>query len=93
MEILMMNKIPVINSYIREQEKWNMEFVVQNKVGIYEPNIQKMVAMVHDMLSSDLSLYHHNIQKLHLRNGTQEVAEYLLKKTKKKYVKNILDNT
>ena len=80
MEILMMNKIPVINSYIREQEKGNMEFVVQNKVGIYEPNIQKMVAIVHTMLSSDLSLYHQNIQKLHLRNGTQEVAEYLLKK-------------
>lgn len=76
----MMNKIPVINSYIREQEKGNMEFVVQNKVGIYEPNIQKMVAIVHTMLSSDLSLYHQNIQKLHLRNGTQEVAEYLLKK-------------
>lgn len=80
MEILMMNKIPVINSYIREQEKGNMEFVTKNNVGIYEPNIKKMVATVHTMLSSDLSPYHQNIQKLHLKNGTEEVAEYLLKK-------------
>lgn len=80
MEILMMKKVPVINSYIREQEKWNMEFVVQNNVGIYEPNVKKMVATVHTMLSSDLSTYHQNIHDLQLKNGTEEVAEYLLKK-------------
>lgn len=80
MEILMMNKIPVLNSYIREQEKWNMEFVVKNNVGIYEPNIKKMITTVHAMLSSDLSVYHQNIHNLHLKNGTEEVAEYLLKR-------------
>jgi len=80
MEILMMGKIPVINSYIREQEKWNVEFVVNNNVGFYQPNIKKLVNIVHKMIDSDLSLYHQNIQNLQLRNGTQDVVEYLLKK-------------
>lgn len=80
MEILMMSKIPIINSYIREQEKWNMQFVVENNVGFYQPNIKKMVDIVHDMIHSDLSLYHQNIKNLQLRNGTAEVAEHLLKK-------------
>ncbi len=80
MEILMMKKIPVINSYIRWQEKWNMEFVVDNNVGFYEPNVHKMVKIVHDMMQSDFSVYHDNIHKLQLRNGTEEVAEYLMKK-------------
>ena len=76
----MMNKIPIINSYIREQEKGNMQFVVENNVGFYQPNIKKMVDIVHDMIHSDLSQYHQNIKKLHLRNGTAEVAEHLLKR-------------
>jgi hypothetical protein len=57
-----------------------MEFVVKNNVGIYEPNIKKMITTVHAMLSSDLSVYHQNIHNLHLKNGTEEVAEYLLKR-------------
>lgn len=75
-----MNKIPVINSYIREQEKGNMEFVVQNNVGIYQPNITKLVTKVATMLNSDLSSYHTNIRNLHLKNGTADVAEYLVHK-------------
>ncbi|MFA6255634.1 MAG: glycosyltransferase [Candidatus Absconditabacterales bacterium] len=80
MEILMMNKIPVINSYIWEQEKGNVDFIVHNNVGFYQPNIKKMVKIVDEMLQSDLSVYHQNIQKLQLKNGTQEVVEYLMER-------------
>ena len=81
MEILMMGKVPVINSYIREQEKWNVEFVVHNKLGFYETNVKKMIAIVQNMLAGwDLTEYQNNIKNLHLRNGTEEVAEYLVKK-------------
>ena len=38
MEILQLNKIPVISSYIWEQEKGNVELVTQSNVGFYEPN-------------------------------------------------------
>jgi hypothetical protein len=81
MEILMMGKVPVVNSYIREQEKWNVEFIVHNKLGFYEPNVRKMIGIIKDMLAGwDISEYQNNIKNLHLRNGTEEVAEYLLKK-------------
>lgn len=81
MEILMMKKIPVINSYIRWQEKWNMEFVVDNKLGFYEPNVKKMIWIIKNMLDGwDITEYQNNIKNLHLRNGTEEVAEYLIGK-------------
>lgn len=79
-----MNKVPVISTYIREQEKGNMEFVVHNKVGIYEPNTTKLVQRVKDMLHHDMSHYHKNIQQLHLTNGTAAVAESLIQKTNEK---------
>jgi len=82
MEILMMNKIPLINSYIREQEKWNIQFVVDNKLGVYETDVAKMVEIVKQMLASEeyMSEYYRNIKNMQLKNGTQEVAEHLIKK-------------
>lgn len=81
MEILMMGKVPVVNSYIREQEKGNVEFVVHNKLGFYEPNVKKMIGIIENMLAGwDLTQYQNNIKHLHLRNGTGEVAEYLIEK-------------
>lgn len=81
MEILLMGKVPVVNSYIREQEKGNVEFIVRNKLGFYEPNVKKMVAIVKDMLAGwDITEYQNNIKNLHLRNGTEDVAEYLIAK-------------
>jgi len=82
MEILMMNKIPLINSYIREQEKGNVEFVLHNNLGIYETSVSKMVAVVKNMLASEdnMSQYYTNIKNMNLKNGTQEVAEYLIRR-------------
>jgi processive 1,2-diacylglycerol beta-glucosyltransferase/1,2-diacylglycerol 3-beta-galactosyltransferase len=51
MEILMMGKVPVVNSYIREQEKGNVEFIIRNKLGFYEPNVKKMIGIIKDMLA------------------------------------------
>ena len=83
MEILLMQKIPVISTYIWEQEKGNMEFVVHNHAGIYEPNTKKLVQRVKVMVHHDMSYYHQNIRQLHLKNGTAQVAEYLIHKKKK----------
>jgi hypothetical protein len=57
-----------------------VDFIVHNNVGFYQPNIKKMVKIVDEMLQSDLSVYHQNIQKLQLKNGTQEVVEYLMER-------------
>jgi hypothetical protein len=40
-----------------------------------------MIGIIKDMLAGwDITQYQNNIQNLHLRNGTEEVAEYLIKK-------------
>lgn len=81
MEILMMNKVPLITSYIWEQEKGNVEFVVHNSLGIYEPTIRKMIPIIKRVVEWEEGIeYRRNIEKLHLKNWTEGVAEYLLGK-------------
>jgi len=80
MEILLMKKIPIINNYIWEQELGNMEFVRDNKLGIFDRNISNLLVII-KTLTSDTNAYNqyvHNINAMNLRNGTQEVAEYLV---------------
>ena len=76
-EILLCNKIPVINTYMWEQEKWNVEFVVQNGMGIYESNTPKLVQKITEMLDTDLSEYHTNREKIQLKIGTEQIAEHI----------------
>lgn len=80
MEILMMKKIPIINNFIWEQELGNMEFVRDNKLGIFERHISKLPGIIQRLIE-DESYYHriqHNIERMTLRSGTKEVAEFLL---------------
>jgi UDP-N-acetylglucosamine:LPS N-acetylglucosamine transferase len=79
MEILMMKKIPVINNYIWEQELGNMEFVRDNELGIFERNITKLPHIVRDLVSDEgqYQRYRQNIEKMKVRSGTKEVAEFL----------------
>ena len=76
-EILLCGKIPLIHTYMREQEKWNVEFVVDNKVGKYEKNIKKLTHIAAQMLDGDLSSYQDAIKNLDLKIWTKEIAEYI----------------
>jgi len=80
MEILMMKKIPIINDYIWGQELGNMEFVRDNKLGIFERNIGELPQIVRDLVSDkdEYQRYRQNIEKMKLRSGTREVAEFLM---------------
>lgn len=78
-EILLCGKIPLIHTYMREQEKWNVEFVVDNKVGQYEKNITKLTQIAKAILDGDLSEYQRAIQNLNLKIWTSEIAEYIRK--------------
>lgn len=80
MEILMLKKIPIINDYLWEQELGNMEFVRDNRLGIYERNIEKLSGVVSDLISNDerYQMYRNNIEALHLTNGTRDVAEFVV---------------
>jgi UDP-N-acetylglucosamine:LPS N-acetylglucosamine transferase len=80
MEILLMGKIPVINNYIWEQEKGNMEFVCNNNLGIFEKNTNTLPDVLQRLLT-DLDFYNSfrtNIQNEGMQNGVGRVSDYIL---------------
>jgi UDP-N-acetylglucosamine:LPS N-acetylglucosamine transferase len=79
MEILMMKKIPIINDYIWEQELGNMEFVRDNELGVFERIREKLPGIIRGLVSDEgqYQRYRHNIEKMNVRSGTKEVAEFL----------------
>ncbi len=80
MEILMMKKVPVVNSYIWEQEKGNVDFIVSNGLGVYEKRVSKLPKIINTLFTNQQTLdkYLQNIQRANLKNGTKEVAEFIV---------------
>lgn len=81
MEILLMGKVPLINNYIWEQEKGNMEFICKGNMGILEKNTKRIPAVI-SRLFNDTDFYESlsgNIKKASLRNGVGPVSDYILK--------------
>ena len=81
MEILMMGKVPVINNYIWEQEKGNMEFVCKNNMGILEKNTSSIPDVLHKLLADNdfYNTIRQNIRNATFRNGVGQVSDYILK--------------
>jgi processive 1,2-diacylglycerol beta-glucosyltransferase/1,2-diacylglycerol 3-beta-galactosyltransferase len=82
MEILMMNKVAMVNDYIWEQEKGNIEFLIMNNFGLYEPDIIAMVNTLKNLIDNE-QYYNElkgNITNANLENGLTSVAEYLMNK-------------
>lgn len=79
MEILMLKKVPLINNYIWEQEKGNVEFVEKNQLGIYERGIRSIPKAIRANLSNPqkLTTYKKNIEKIGLENGTEKVSNFI----------------
>ncbi len=83
MEILNLKKVPVVNDYIWEQEKGNVEYLISNQLGIYEPQIKNLPKAVRNLLE-DVNLYSsykENISKEKIQNGVAEVAAYIIDTT------------
>jgi processive 1,2-diacylglycerol beta-glucosyltransferase/1,2-diacylglycerol 3-beta-galactosyltransferase len=80
MEIITMGKVPVINNFIWEQEKGNMEYVCHNNMGIYEKNTRRLPRVLQSVLTDEklYETYRQNITRLLPVNGTRLVSEYLL---------------
>lgn len=80
MEILLAEKVPVINNYIWEQEKGNMEFVCKNGMGIYKKNPRQLPDLVNKLLSNKeyYNLLINNIRKKTIRNGVEQVSQYIM---------------
>lgn len=79
MEILVSGKIPVINDYIWEQEKGNVEFIVENKVGIYEKNPKKIGKIVRSFTSNKdkQKKIKENQAIINITNGNDEIAKFI----------------
>lgn len=80
MEILLSQKVPVVNRYLWEQEKGNVDFLLTHKMGVYEQRIEKLVEEVEHLIDEKdyYNKFVGNIVKQKIRNGVGEVAEYIL---------------
>jgi processive 1,2-diacylglycerol beta-glucosyltransferase/1,2-diacylglycerol 3-beta-galactosyltransferase len=79
LEIILQGKIPIINSYLGKQEVGNKNFVVNNKLGFYEPKVSRLVPLIRKIFSDKgiVESIRKNQDAQHLRNGTPEVSEYI----------------
>jgi 1,2-diacylglycerol 3-beta-galactosyltransferase len=80
MEILHCGKIPVVNRYLWEQERGNVDFLRDHAIGIYERRVRRLPHIL-DQLLSDTSLcrsIRQNIARTRIENGTRLVCEFLL---------------
>lgn len=80
MEILHSGKVPVVNSYIWEQEKGNVEFLVDNELGLFEKRVITLPAIINKLFNDEkyLNVFRTNIQKANLEIGTAQVAEFII---------------
>ena len=62
-----------------EQEKGNVEFLVRNKLGIYEPDINKLPLVIGELLNHEkiYDTYRNNIEEIAPKNGAKDVAEFI----------------
>ena len=79
LESLSLQKPLAIYHYIWEQEKPNIEFIVDNKFGIYENNFTKLVHTLNTWLTHPeiLTQYTKNISQYPLKNGTSAAITYI----------------
>jgi len=81
MEILILQKVPIVNDYLWEQEQGNIDYLKEKVLGIYEPKIKKIPTTANDLLSNNnsYSKYRTNIISEKIRNGLKDFVEFILK--------------
>jgi UDP-N-acetylglucosamine:LPS N-acetylglucosamine transferase len=79
MEILNLKKVPVVNDYIWEQEQGNVDYLIDKKLGIYEPKIEKLPGTIKKLLEDEKFYlnYKENILQEKINNGVKDVSEYI----------------
>jgi processive 1,2-diacylglycerol beta-glucosyltransferase/1,2-diacylglycerol 3-beta-galactosyltransferase len=83
MEILNLKRVPIVNDYIWEQELGNVDYLIEKKLGIYEPQIKNLPKAVKNLLEDGklyLS-YKENISKEKIENGVSKVSNYIIGNT------------
>ena len=80
MEILNLKKVPVVNDYIWEQEQGNVDYLIEKKLGIYEPKIKRLPETIKNLFEDEklYSSYKENIIGEKIENGVDKVANYII---------------
>ncbi len=80
MEILNLKKVPIVIDYIWEQEQGNVDYIINKKLGIYEPHVYKLPKVIKSLIGDQKLnvFYRDNIVKEKINNGVKEVTEYLM---------------
>ena len=80
MEILNLKKVPIVNDYIWEQELGNVDYLIENNLGIYEPQIKKLPKAVKQLLEDErlYSSYVKNISNQKIENGVAKVSSFMI---------------
>jgi processive 1,2-diacylglycerol beta-glucosyltransferase/1,2-diacylglycerol 3-beta-galactosyltransferase len=82
MEVLYSKKIPLVNSFIWEQEKGNVDYVCDNNLGLYEPSPEKLIHIIGRIVEErPLGRWlKYNVERLNIENGTPMVSSFILNK-------------
>ena len=80
LELVSQNKPMIISHYIWEQEKGNVEYVLENNYGWYEKKPKRVRQLVEKLLKNpeEIEEKRENIKKLGLKSEISESVEYLL---------------
>lgn len=80
LETLMLEKPLIVSQYVFGQEKGNVDFIRQERVGIYTSDPKEIVQYI-ERLVEDPAVYEEyrqRIRALKLRNGTREIADFIM---------------
>ena len=79
-EILTLKRPMILTSFIWKQELGNKDFVVDQNLGIYEPNPEKLKPLIEHFFTNPkkYSLLLDNLQKLNLPKQNSDLGKHLL---------------
>ena len=80
MEALMLEKPLIVSQYVYGQERGNLDFVKQNRVGFFASTPAEIVAQIGRIVADPQMYeeYKERIRSLALRNGTNEIVDFIM---------------
>ena len=83
-EAAFLKKPILLTSYLWEQELGNKEFVVNNKIGYFEPNIRRIPFFIRGITEATYPSWEisESYKKLNLQSGNSQIVDFVLNTVK-----------